>query len=135
MSLRYSKRLLNLALALGCQPGVEIIGHRPLAFQKLCCLFRRPARGAVDHSARRPFGRQVRLDRGQDIGQLGGLSRGQHGKGQIGPHRPVVQQYQIHPEANLEMVADAPHHLGFGRGGKARDRGHMIAGEFLGEAS
>ena len=98
MSFRYSKRLLNLALALGCQPGVEIIGRQPLAFQKLYRLFRRPARGAVDHSARRPFGRQVRLDRDQDIGQLGGLLRGQHGKGQIGPQRPVVQQYQIHPK-------------------------------------
>ena len=32
-----------------------------------------PARGTIDHSARRAFGRQVRLDRSQDIGQLGGL--------------------------------------------------------------
>lgn len=91
MSLRYSKRLPNLALALGCQPGAGIIGRRPLAFQKLCCLFRRPARGAVDHSARRPFGRQVRLDRGQGIGQLGGLLRGQHGKGLCCTNQPEVE--------------------------------------------
>ena len=131
----YSKRLLNLALAFGCQPGVEMVGRQSLPFQKLRHLFRSTARRAIDHSARRPFGRQVRLDRGQDIGQLGRLLRGQNGEGQIGPHRSAIEQHQIYPEAALEMVANVPHHFGFGRGGQAQDRGHMIAREFLDEAA
>ena len=130
-----AKPLLNLALAFGRQPGVEMVGRQPLPFQERGHLFRRPARGAIDHCARRPFGRQVRLDRGQDVGQLGRLLRGQHREGQIGAHRPAVQQHQIDPEAALEMVADVPHHLGFGRGGQAQDRGHLIAREFLDEAA
>ena len=127
--------LLHVALALGRQACMEVVRCQPLPFQELRHLFRRPPRGAVDHGARGPLGRQVRVDRCQDVGKLGRLLRRQHGKGQVRPHRSAIQQHHRGPQAGLEMVADVAHHLGLGGGGQAQQRGHGVAREFLDEAA
>ena len=114
---------------------MEEVRRQPLPFQELRHLFRGPAGGAIDHSARGAFRRQIRLDGGQDVGQLGGLLRGQHGEGQVGAHRPAIQQHQIHPQTGLEMVADVAHHLGLGGGCQAQNGRRAVARELLDEAA
>ena len=130
-----AKRLLHITLAVRGKACVKEIRGQPLPFQELCHFFRRAACGTIDHGAGCPFGRQVGLDRGQDIGQLGRLLRRQHRKGQVGAHRPAIEQHQIDPEAGVEMVADVAHHLGLGRGGQAQDGCRGIARELLDEAA
>ncbi len=66
-----AEAFLDLALLVGGQPRVEAFAGEALGLEESGHPFGGAARGAIDHRARGALGRQVGLDAGEDVGQLG----------------------------------------------------------------
>jgi len=93
--LAYAETLLNVALFLGRQTGVEPFRRQTLLFEEIGDALRLAADGAVDHRTRSAVLWQFGLDHVEDIGQLGAALRRPDLEAEIGARRAAVQQYQF----------------------------------------
>ena len=118
---------LYLALALGRQAGMEVLGaHAPLR-ERLRRLLGAPLGRAVDDRAAGARPRERVLDGTVDVlDPLRGGGRRDH-ELEVGPLGPAVDHLQPRSQGLFEVPPDLVDHIALGGGGQAQDRRRQLA--------